>query len=414
MEPLEEFTITFETNMSPDVAYSLGGRQVATVNYDITEVQTYVNAKLNFHESSITPEGEKAISRNGWILKDGLYQKKEVKNSEIAPELAPLEEGMATGSIQKMYMMFTEWTILTVEDEPKVVDIFSKDVTIDAQWVDRPGLRGFVVDNAGEPVEGAIVNIYNKNTGEIVQSLITDENGKYIFENLPLGVEYYITYEKSGTPNLVAPTKEFTSYETIGELGNNEVTDESTVKGKIEGAPLSPQTWAVFYADDGSKYVAPVDSLGNYSLPVPAEQKGNLLFENDNPEVIIPGTPGLTTPGAGETSTLPNKNNLPKNQCESFSLNLQPAVEGAQFVISQYNYTDGNEYAFEATSDHDGNATLYAMPNLPGTIEVTYYDPFSRQNISYTQDVDGINAGEQFILDIDATKLRTVAMSISP
>lgn len=236
----QKYTVTFEVTMDPAVAKSLEGYQIATVTYDVTEHQDRVNATINFNETTIIPAGKKVIERNGWIESpgNGTYQARKVKGSEIAPELVPFEQSMAAREIVRTYMQFDYWTI-----NPELT-VFSKDVAFSVNWKDRDGLRGFVVDGDGKPVEGAKVTAYDKDSGEILGELYTDDNGKYIFEfpPFPLGKDIIITTDKDGEPDLVAPSKEFHSYEPGGELGTSTADEGSSLKGHVNDLPDYPTT----------------------------------------------------------------------------------------------------------------------------------------------------------------------------
>ena len=57
-------------------------------------------------------------------------------------------------------------------------------------------IRGRVTDSTGAPVAGAKITILNEGTG-FTRQLTTEENGSYVFPNLPLGA-YSVTIEKEG------------------------------------------------------------------------------------------------------------------------------------------------------------------------------------------------------------------------
>jgi len=57
-------------------------------------------------------------------------------------------------------------------------------------------IRGHVIDVAGASVPQARVTILNDDTG-FTRQLDTDENGYYVFPNLPLG-SYTVTIEREG------------------------------------------------------------------------------------------------------------------------------------------------------------------------------------------------------------------------
>lgn len=122
--------------------------------------------------------------------------------------------------------------------------MFTDKVEISTNWKDRDGLRGFIFNESGDPVEGAKVTAYDKDTGQILAELTTDEDGKYIFEfpPLPLGKDIIITTDKDGEPDLVAPSKEFHSYEPGGELGTSTADEGSTLQGHVNGLPEKPTT----------------------------------------------------------------------------------------------------------------------------------------------------------------------------
>ncbi len=67
-------------------------------------------------------------------------------------------------------------------------------------------LTGVVLDeNTDEPVEFATIGIYNKEDSSLVTGSITDENGKFSIEKVPLGNYYvdvrFIEYSKVILPN---------------------------------------------------------------------------------------------------------------------------------------------------------------------------------------------------------------------
>lgn len=406
----QKYTVTFEVTMDPAVAKSLEGQQIATLTYDIAEPQERVNATINFNEKSITPAGKKVIEKNGWIESpgNGTYQAKKVKGSQIAPELVPFEQSMSDGDIFKTYMKFSSWTI--TEDLEK----FTKDVSISANWVDRDGLRGFVVGGDGTPVEGAKVTAYDKDSGEILGELYTDDNGKYIFEfpPLPLGKDIIITTENED-PNLVAPSKEFHSYEPGGELGTSTANDSSSLKGHVNGLPSSPTTWAVFHSDDGKDYYAPVDKNGNYNLPVPADKPGNLFFENSDPSLNIEAIPNIDTPSKGESSQLPDSGVMPKENMATVKYTLNPSTEGARLVVTQYDPKTKTEHTYSTTTGSDGVAVLPVFPGMTGDVEISFYDPFSKQNVSYAENLDSLEIGETYDKPIDVKNIHKVTYRLS-
>src|SRR5947209_3325528 len=57
-------------------------------------------------------------------------------------------------------------------------------------------IRGRVADSAGASIPGAKVTVLNDGTG-FTRSLSTDDEGYYVFPNLPLG-SYTVTIQKEG------------------------------------------------------------------------------------------------------------------------------------------------------------------------------------------------------------------------
>jgi hypothetical protein len=65
------------------------------------------------------------------------------------------------------------------------------------QYVETRTIQGTVTDQAGRPVEGAVVKLKNTQTLQI-RSYITGNDGKFSFHGLNSRVDYRVTAESDG------------------------------------------------------------------------------------------------------------------------------------------------------------------------------------------------------------------------
>lgn len=89
------------------------------------------------------------------------------------------------------------------------------------------------VDDSDNSVSGAIVNLYNSTTNEIVGSAITDISGRYLFENLADG-NYYVKFNYDNSKYNIGNKKENTFDEnasSVINVGDNCITDNISIVG---------------------------------------------------------------------------------------------------------------------------------------------------------------------------------------
>lgn len=93
-------------------------------------------------------------------------------------------------------------------------------------------------------------------------------------------------------------------------------------------------------------------------MPVPADTPGNLFFENSDPSLNIEGFPNIETPDAGGSSKLPDSGVLPDQNMANVKYTLNPAIEDARLVITQYDAVKDAEHTYTTTTGHDGVAAM--------------------------------------------------------
>ena len=148
-------------------------------------------------------------------------------------------------------------------------------------------------------------------------------------------------------------------------------------------------------------------------MPVPADTPGNLFFENSDPSLNIEGFPNIDTPGAGETSTLPEAEAMPKENMATVKYTLNPTNEGARLVVTQYDPKTKTEHTYSTTTGSDGVAVLPVFPGMTGDVEISFYDPFSKQNVSYAENLDSLEIGETYDKPIDVKNIHKVTYSLN-
>ena len=97
------------------------------------------------------------------------------------------------------------------------------------------GIKGTVINSAGKPIEFATVSLNSVIDSTLVKGEITDENGAYIFGDVPFGQYYiessYIGYETFRTKTLVYESKVMTADAIQLDL-ESKMLDEIIVKAK--------------------------------------------------------------------------------------------------------------------------------------------------------------------------------------
>ncbi len=58
-------------------------------------------------------------------------------------------------------------------------------------------LSGIVSDESGAPIDGAVVQLKNLKTGQEIE-FITKKNGKYLFTDLNMNIDYELTAKRDG------------------------------------------------------------------------------------------------------------------------------------------------------------------------------------------------------------------------
>ncbi|MGB0931026.1 MAG: SdrD B-like domain-containing protein, partial [Chitinophagales bacterium] len=188
----------------------------------------------------------------------------------------------------------------------------------DFVWLDE-NANGIQED--GEPgLEDIVVNIYDANTGELVNSTLTDEDGFYWFDGLGDG-SYYIQLDKiSGTLEVTdaGEGNETNDSDINGDLTSDIVTLEGGIDypdldaGLFEVAGLGDFIWLDLNGDGVQDLNEPgiegvpvtlMDADGNIIATTTTNSDGNYSFNGLTPGAYTVAVPSVGT--NGETLTTP-------------------------------------------------------------------------------------------------------------
>ncbi|MFK7904519.1 MAG: SdrD B-like domain-containing protein, partial [Chitinophagales bacterium] len=189
----------------------------------------------------------------------------------------------------------------------------------DFVWLDE-NANG--IQDEGEPgLEDIVVSIFDANTGELVNSTLTDEEGFYWFDNLANG-DYYIVLDKvSGT--LEASGQNVGGDESVdSDINADLISDTVTLEEGIDYIDLdaglyeAAQIGAFVWLDENSDGVRDLNELGLEGIPVTLlDENGDIIATTTTGSngfylfsELIPGQYSVMVPELGpngETLTTP-------------------------------------------------------------------------------------------------------------
>jgi uncharacterized repeat protein (TIGR01451 family)/LPXTG-motif cell wall-anchored protein len=235
---------------------------------------------------------------------------------------------------------------LETPDDPKIDAGLVKLVSVgDYVWYDvnRDGIQG-----EGEaPVPGVTVNLYDDETGELLATAVTDENGFYSFTDLWAGASYTIEFVKpSGTS--------FTSVDSGDDALDS---DADLVTGTVT-------------------FTAPSDGLNSAVTPDdPTIDAGLVKFNLTLTKVL--STTGVVYPGDTVTFTLTPHNDGPVDTLAGWSV-TEVVPAGLTFVSMT-----GDGYTCTGTTCVADGILAAGADGNPITVTMTAGTAISSRNVAF-------------------------------
>ena len=172
---LQDYLITYSTYGDETISTNLN-ISTNTGSLKILKLEEGTETPLEGIEFSLTSEDgntsyTKTTDENGEITFDGLYQ-----GTYILTETSTTENYILSESNWYVDIVYNEITSLTIENSVKTGKI--KITKIDSE--------------TGSPLAGVTFNIVDSDTGEIIETLVTDENGEAESSELRIDKNYYL------------------------------------------------------------------------------------------------------------------------------------------------------------------------------------------------------------------------------
>ncbi|MEZ4884190.1 MAG: SdrD B-like domain-containing protein [Chitinophagales bacterium] len=248
----------------------------------------------------------------------------------------------------------------------------------DYVWLDE-NANG--IQDEGEPgLQDIIVNIYDANTGELVNSTLTDENGFYWFGGLANG-SYYIVIDKISGTLQVTEQNEGGDETNDSDIDNTLTSDVVTLEGGIdypdldaglfELAGLGGTVWLDLNGDGVMDLnevgiegvpVTLLDADGNIFATTTTDPDGNYTFSG-----LVPGEYTVMVPEFG-----------PNGETLTTPMELTTVLFSGDYVGNLdfgYEPVDGVSSLGGLTwLDLDGDGVKDANEDILGGIEVTLLD----------------------------------------
>jgi uncharacterized repeat protein (TIGR01451 family)/fimbrial isopeptide formation D2 family protein/LPXTG-motif cell wall-anchored protein len=235
---------------------------------------------------------------------------------------------------------------LETPDDPKIDAGLVKLVSVgDFVWYDvnRDGIQG----DGEAPVPGVTVNLYDDETGELLATAVTDENGFYSFTDLWAGASYTIEFVKpSGTS--------FTSVDSGDDALDS---DADLVTGTVT-------------------FTAPSDGLNSAVTPDdPTIDAGLVKFNLTLTKVL--STTGVVYPGDTVTFTLTPHNDGPVDTLAGWSV-TEVVPAGLTFVSMT-----GDGYTCTGTTCVADGILAAGADGNPITVTMTAGTAISSRNVAF-------------------------------
>ena len=199
-------------------------------------------------------------------------------------------------------------------------------------------LTGVVLDeNTDEPVEFATIGIYNKEDSSLVTGSITDENGKFSIEKVPLG-NYYVDVRFIGYSNARIDKVNINTGQSKVTLGNIELKQSTSSIDEVE--IVSEQSAVEYKIDKKVISVSQAVSAGGGSAADVLEMAPSIRTDV-NGDVLLRGSSSFTVLVDGKPSALDGNDALkqiPASLIQSIEIMTNPSVEyepdGAAGIIN--------------------------------------------------------------------------------
>lgn len=252
------------------------------------------------------------------------------------------------------------------------------------------------------PVVGATVSLFDEN-GNLVEKALTDNQGKYLFKNLPEDFKGYVNIETNpGSSEGLAGASTLISVD-----GLTKVEVPPLQKSILAGQASSAQSGVIvkFATEDGKVFYTTTDSQGKYKLPVSANTKGNLSFDAGD-DSITNNYNNITTPEPGSTSEY-DIYITPASETSKITGAILPRVSGntVQFI-------DSKGLVYTAITEDNGRYDLIVPANEKGTFYV-----LANKNTStylYMEDMLSPDAGKSTAATRDASVSKVVRVNLDP
>ena len=199
-------------------------------------------------------------------------------------------------------------------------------------------LTGVILDeNTDEPVEFATIGIYNKRDSSLVTGSITDENGKFRIDQVPLG-NYYVDVRFIGYSNARIDKVNINSGQSKVNLGNIELKQSTSSIDEVE--IVSTQA-AVEYKIDKKVISASQALTAGGGSAVDVLETAPSIRTDVNGDVLLRGSSSFTVLVDGKPSALEGNDALrqiPASLIQNIELITNPSAEyepdGAAGIIN--------------------------------------------------------------------------------
>ncbi len=199
-------------------------------------------------------------------------------------------------------------------------------------------LTGIIVEeDTDKPVEFATIGIYNKADSTLVTGSITDENGKFIIEKVPLG-NYYVDIRFIGYSNARIDKVNINAGESKVNLGNIEMRQSTSSINEVE--IVAEQAAVEYKIDKKVISVSQAISAGGGSA-VDVLEMAPSIRTDVNGDVLLRGSSSFTVLVDGKPSALDGNDALrqiPASLIQNIEIITNPSAEyepdGAAGIIN--------------------------------------------------------------------------------
>lgn len=269
-------------------------------------------------------------------------------------------------------------------------------------------LDGQVFDSLSrQPLEYVQLRVCKQSDSSIVTGIFTDEEGKFVLEQIPLG-NYIIKVSQSGYREKILPNIQLTQAKPLRKLGNISLVSEATsideieVRAEKQILQLGIDKKVYNVGDDISVQGGTANDVLNNVPSVEVDQDGGISLRGEgNVTILIDGKPSSLSGGSGKSLLA----GIPASSIERIEIVTNPSAKydpdgtaGIINIVLKKNIRiglNGNVSASVGTGDVYNASTSLNMRNTKfnvfGNYSFDHREGYRNQYSDMTQTYDGLS-----------------------